>query len=698
MQGLCFKNKSMYKSAYLLILLLFYYSVAKAQNKYYEKTKNFGALTQSAGEIHISNDSIMAIWCGTHQTVSANEKTFLLLTDINLDNIEKIDYGYDVGEFVILSMITTPYGYAICGWTTDWDSSNYGYPYLLEVDHEGNILNNYDLREFPYEGNAIALLYYPETNTYYIGGDTWYSGPNTQMMLIKMTNGEVVWRRYYDDYDHRNFICDLLPTPDGGVYAVGTIDSWNGYYFGNYYLMKIAPDGTTEWDNVYSIGFEDLCTDALLLSDGGFLISGGSNIPNPINNNKLYPTLLRLDTARNVVWDKLYFPNAEEGGILKCYQISEHFVCVGSIKSEGSDYIQAFIMKVRGSDGEPLWTRFYDYGVQHDYFYNFTPVPQPLGGFVCVGRTEPASGADVYIVKTNCMGLLTMPEAAFTTEQDPDVPSRFQFTNQSQYTYPDSIDGGYYVLNWGDGSPPFICGQGHSPCIQDTLIHTYQTEGIYGITLQAIVCNDTSTQIQSICFGFAPNPQAEFSYQDFGGAIIFTNLSQNAYIGQGGYYLWDFGDGSPPSSAEHPTHEYEENGSYTVTLTLVVCGDTSVYTQEVVVQTVGNTPLPLSRGEFPDILQVYPNPAQNTLTFAFTEGLTPPSGGWGVEGDLGVTEGSDIAIKLLSLTGQTVLETTFTAGETSKTVSVAHLPEGVYVYVVEYGGAVLVRGKVAVMR
>ncbi|QQS31024.1 MAG: hypothetical protein IPM47_08925 [Sphingobacteriales bacterium] len=295
----------MYKSAYLLILLLFYYSVAKAQNKYYEKTKNFGALTQSAGEIHISNDSIMAIWCGTHQTVSANEKTFLLLTDINLDNIEKIDYGYDVGEFVILSMITTPYGYAICGWTTDWDSSNYGYPYLLEVDHEGNILNNYDLREFPYEGNAIALLYYPDSNTYYIGGNTWYSGTNTQMLLIKMTNGEVVWRRYYDDYDHLNAIVKLLPTPDNGVYAVGMVDVYPSFYFGNFYLAKINALGDKEWSNTYSIGYEDQSTDGLQIDNGGFLIAGGSNLPGAVNNSKKYPSLLCLDSLAYEQWNRI---------------------------------------------------------------------------------------------------------------------------------------------------------------------------------------------------------------------------------------------------------------------------------------------------------------------------------------------------------------------------------------------------------
>ncbi|OWY22733.1 T9SS C-terminal target domain-containing protein [Sphingobacteriales bacterium UPWRP_1] len=58
---------------------------------------------------------------------------------------------------------------------------------------------------------------------------------------------------------------------------------------------------------------------------------------------------------------------------------------------------------------------------------------------------------------------------------------------------------------------------------------------------------------------------------------------------------------------------------------------------------------------------VYPNPAQNTLQ------ITRP---------LSVAETS---ITLYSLTGQLVLQTQIPAGEASKTISVAHLPAGVYV-------------------
>ncbi|QQS30041.1 MAG: T9SS type A sorting domain-containing protein [Sphingobacteriales bacterium] len=87
-------------------------------------------------------------------------------------------------------------------------------------------------------------------------------------------------------------------------------------------------------------------------------------------------------------------------------------------------------------------------------------------------------------------------------------------------------------------------------------------------------------------------------------------------------------------------------------------------------------------------LLVYPNPAQNTLTFERVS-KSPL-------GDLGETV--DLGVSFYNLTGQTVLQTTLDVGETHKTISVAHLPEGLYVYVVEDGGAVLARGKVAVVR
>jgi len=688
-QGVFLTNKiAIMKKVCFAVLLVVLLQLQAAQNKYYERSTGWVQF-QSAHNINFVFDTVMILSCWGWLP-ETKDRGYTLLTDIHADNFNVIEYPDVVGSMTPRDMIPLPTGFATSGWMNNGiadpiTNDTYDYQYLMETDFEGNLTNFYDLRQFPYQGNAKCMLHYPETNTYYVGGEAFISTMPTQMWLLKMTNGEVVWRNNYGTFNHRNQICKLLPASDGGVYAIATIDLYHPFYFGDFHIMKIDATGIVEWSTTHTVGFEDYCEDALLIEEGGFLLAGGSNTPNPVNNNKLYPSLLKLDESGNKIWSRVYFLNSNQGLFYKCFESGESFICIGSLQQQSGAFIKAFIVKINSNDGEPLWTRFFDYGISHDYFYNFTPAPQPLGGFVCVGRTEPASGADVYIVKTNCMGLLTLPQAAFSVSQDPNLPARFLFANQSQYAYPDSIDGGYYVLDWGDGSPPFICGQGYAPCIQDTIIHTYQTEGVYGVTLQAIVCNDTSTQIQSVCFGFAPNPQAEFSYQDFGGAIIFTNLSQNSYTEQGGYYVWDFGDGSPPSNQTNPTHSYEENGTYTVTLTLVVCGDTSVYTQEVAVQTVSLPPDPL-KGE--KTIHIYPNPAQNTLTFHRVS--KSPSG------DLGVTE--DLEVSLYNISGQSVLQTTLPAGEPVNTVSIAHLPEGVYVYVVEDGGAVLVRGKVAVVR
>ncbi len=47
--------------------------------------------------------------------------------------------------------------------------------------------------------------------------------------------------------------------------------------------------------------------------------------------------------------------------------------------------------------------------------------------------------------------------------------------------------------------------------------------------------------------------------------------------------------------------------------------------------------------------------------------------------------GEYLEVALLTLTGQPILQTSLIAGETNKTISVAHLAVGLYIYVVSGG-------------
>lgn len=96
--------------------------------------------------------------------------------------------------------------------------------------------------------------------------------------------------------------------------------------------------------------------------------------------------------------------------------------------------------------------------------------------------------------------------------------------------------------------------------------------------------------------------------------IIVDNLSENTFSFDPlnpenvGTYTWDFGDGSPVSNAEAPTHEYGTSGTYTVTLTLESECGTFVHTTTISILGVNNPDIDNN------ILSLYPNPARETAT------------------------------------------------------------------------------------
>lgn len=98
-----------------------------------------------------------------------------------------------------------------------------------------------------------------------------------------------------------------------------------------------------------------------------------------------------------------------------------------------------------------------------------------------------------------------------------------------------------------------------------------------------------------------------------------------------GLYTWIFGDGSPPVGAQNPTHSYENNGLYVVSLTLTNgCGSTTAF-DTVMMSTVG-----LSEGLSSGII-IYPNPNEGSFTLK-AEGI----------------EGNSLSVRICDLNGREV--------------------------------------------
>ena len=127
-----------------------------------------------------------------------------------------------------------------------------------------------------------------------------------------------------------------------------------------------------------------------------------------------------------------------------------------------------------------------------------------------------------------------------------------------------SVDNGAPIISWlwdfGDGTT----STDQNPS------HTYDTTGNYTVSLtvtDSFGNTDTdvfTNMVQAI--GAKPNFQANQTLIQPNTSVTFTDSTIFGAPATG--WLWDFGDGSPTSTAQNPSHTYTTSGNYTVSLTV----------------------------------------------------------------------------------------------------------------------------------
>lgn len=119
------------------------------------------------------------------------------------------------------------------------------------------------------------------------------------------------------------------------------------------------------------------------------------------------------------------------------------------------------------------------------------------------------------------------------------------------------------IYNWSFGNAV-------TSSTANTLNNLYTQPGCYDVSLTAtnqFGCAANLTQTDAICFD--PNPVADFEIQNnplpiINPTTLLQNTSQSATSS-----VWDFGDGSAPSSTFSPIHTFPERaGNYLVTLVI----------------------------------------------------------------------------------------------------------------------------------
>lgn len=118
--------------------------------------------------------------------------------------------------------------------------------------------------------------------------------------------------------------------------------------------------------------------------------------------------------------------------------------------------------------------------------------------------------------------------------------------------------------------------------------------------VKTIVFNDMENWLLDINDNFAHFTASIIS----GNNVQFTNDTQNA-----SNISWNFGDGGT-STQQNPTHNFATNGTYTVTMTLDVCGKTYTKTHEITISTLSNDVFSKNK------IQLYPNPTTDIVNLS----------------------------------------------------------------------------------
>ena len=229
----------------------------------------------------------------------------------------------------------------------------------------------------------------------------------------------------------------IQQTTDGGYIAAGYTESF-GAGSNDAWLLKLDGSGNVTWQKTYGGTAYDYATSSQQTTDGGYIVSGGTESFGS-GSNDIW--LLKLDGSGNVAWQKTYGGTALDVFYQAQQTTDGGYIAAGYTTSFGSGSNDIWLLKLDGS-GNVTWQKTYG-GTASDYA---TSVQQTAdGGYIVAGGTRSfgAGDNDIWLLKLDGSGNVTWEKTYGGTEYDIATSVR------------QTTDGGYIV---GGGTISFAAG------------------------------------------------------------------------------------------------------------------------------------------------------------------------------------------------------------------------------------------------
>jgi len=293
----------------------------------------------------------------------------------------------------------------------------------------------------------IRIAQLNDTVFYTAGNSNAFTGnpADRDFLLIKMdNNGDTIWTKNYGSNQNESMF-DFKATSDNGLILAGTsaISGQPAFF------VKTNLNGDTLWTRTWVGPYSGANNYAIIqTSDGGYLSTGATLYPNPVDSNH-YETmfLLKMDSMGIVQWSK-FFPH-DTVGSTNGYDILQlpdsGYIVIGNKSTYNP---QTFLYDwdnylVRtNSAGDTIWTSVTG-GLNSDYFKQ--GVLTGSNEFVVTGTTlnnPNAPNGDILIQKFSVNSPLVWSRTYGDSSDD------------QSYNIIQTSDQGYAIIGYSFGTCP----------------------------------------------------------------------------------------------------------------------------------------------------------------------------------------------------------------------------------------------------
>ncbi len=198
--------------------------------------------------------------------------------------------------------------------------------------------------------------------------------------------------------NNRDKARSIQQTRDGGYIVAGGTSSF-GAGGGDVWVLKLRPDGTVEWQKTYGGDNPDGASSIRQTGDGGYIVAGGTRSFGAGNGDFW---VLKLRPDGTIEWQKTYGGDNQEGAFSIQQTTDGGYIVAGATGSFGAEEDEEdydfWVLKL-GHDGTVEWQKAYG-GVHLDLADSIQQTSD--GGYIVAGSTNSFSAGsnfDFWVLK-----------------------------------------------------------------------------------------------------------------------------------------------------------------------------------------------------------------------------------------------------------------------------------------------------------